>query len=316
MLEPTLHEVCKGRLGPIEWFHASWQRGGAATGFATYRLHDDQPPVGVLVKLPIGPLEYKWTTRLGACADASAFTSDHAQHLPVARVLAHGMELGGYDLGWIISERLSGDHMPRHMSARDVEELLTRVCEFHRMALAHEPVTGKPHSPAWDQLLDKARHQCREHAVAEFSRWADAIRKVQRALPALANRWSARVLDTWCHGDVHPGNVLRRGEHGQLVLIDLGLVHPGHWIEDALYLERQYWGHEDWLGGVKPVSILGRLRREAGLPMDGDYGELANIRRVMMAACVPAVVDREGSNTKYLRHALDLIERLLPQIPH
>jgi len=124
------------------------------------------------------------------------------------------------------------------------------------------------------------------------------------------------VLDTWCHGDVHPGNVLRRGEHGQLVLIDLGLVHPGHWIEDALYLERQYWGHEDWLGGVKPVSILGRLRREAGLPMDGDYGELANIRRVMMAACVPAVVDREGSNTKYLRHALDLIERLLPQIPH
>jgi hypothetical protein len=50
--------------------------------------------------------------------------------------------------------------------------------------------------------------------------------------------------------------------------------------------------------------------------MDGDYGELANIRRVLMAACVPAVVDREGSNAKYLRHALDLIERLLPQIPH
>ncbi len=50
------------------------------------------------------------------------------------------------------------------------------------------------------------------------------------------------------------------GRHG-CVLVDLALVHPGHWVEDALYLERQYWGHSDLLKGVKPASELARLRQ-------------------------------------------------------
>jgi hypothetical protein len=97
------------------------------------------------------------------------------------------------------------------------------------------------------------------------------------------------------------------------VLVDLALVHPGHWIEDAIYLERQYWGHSDLLKGVKPVSELARLRRERGLNANDNYPDLANVRRVLMAACVPAAAEREG-NAKYVRAALELLDRLIPQV--
>jgi hypothetical protein len=97
------------------------------------------------------------------------------------------------------------------------------------------------------------------------------------------------------------------------VLIDLALVRPGHWIEDAVYLERQFWAHPEQLFGVHPVSHLARLRREQGLSTDGDYGQLANVRRVLMAACVPALFPQEGS-TRYVQAALDLLLRVLPQV--
>jgi hypothetical protein len=86
-------------------------------------------------------------------------------------------------------------------------------------------------------------------------------------------------------------------------------------MEDALYLERQFWGHSHLLGGVKPVSVLAALRRAAGLHNDDHYPELANIRRILMAACAPAMMQREG-NAKYLHTALEMIETLLPQVPH
>jgi hypothetical protein len=94
--------------------------------------------------------------------------------------------------------------------------------------------------------------------------------------------------------------------------VDLALVHPGHWLEDALYLERQYWGHTELLHGIKPVSLIAKYRRERGLPTDENYADLAVVRRVLMAACAPALVDREG-NPKYLHAALEVIERFLPQ---
>jgi hypothetical protein len=94
--------------------------------------------------------------------------------------------------------------------------------------------------------------------------------------------------------------------------VDLALVHPGNWVEDALYLERQYWGHSELLHGVKPLSTLAKFRRERGLPTDECYADLATVRRVLMAACAPALIEREG-NPKYLHAALDLIERFLPQ---
>ena len=59
--------------------------------------------------------------------------------------------------------------------------------------------------------------------------------------------------------------------------------------------------------------MLAKLRRERGLPADDHYGELAMIRRVLMAACGPVLVAREGS-FQYLHAALGMIERYLPQV--
>ena len=33
-LLPALREACDGHLGPVSWFRADWQRGGASTGTA------------------------------------------------------------------------------------------------------------------------------------------------------------------------------------------------------------------------------------------------------------------------------------------
>ncbi|HYF13832.1 MAG TPA: aminoglycoside phosphotransferase family protein [Phycisphaerales bacterium] len=312
-LDPLLHDACDGRLGPIEWFHAAWQRGGSATGFSTWLLGDTR--IGVVVKLPLDATEYVWTTALGA-ADEDDWHSDRSRACVCPRVLRHGDALGPYPARWVVCERLAGDHFPHHLTPAMVEELMERLLAFHTAA-AGTPLGERPRAPDFEKLVDKGRAACRDHNVAEYPRWSEALRKVHRALPALIGRWEHRPINTWCHGDLHPGNVLRRGEGdgARCVLIDLALVHPGHWIEDALYLERQYWGHEDWLARAKPVSILARLRRERGLPVTDNYAELANVRRVLMAACAPALIEREG-NPKYLHSALEHIERLLPQVPH
>jgi aminoglycoside phosphotransferase (APT) family kinase protein len=125
----------------------------------------------------------------------------------------------------------------------------------------------------------------------------------------------------WCHGDLHPGNAMRRRdtENGfgrpACVLIDLALVHAGHWVEDAIYLERQLWAHPEGLFGIHPVSLLARYRRELGLPTSGDYGAVANLRRLLSAACAPVYLEHDGS-PKYLHAALETIDRLLPQVAH
>ena len=52
-----------------------------------------------------------------------------------------------------------------------------------------------------------------------------------------------------------------KGTRGRCVLIDLALVGPGCWIEDALYLERLFWGQEDQLFGMDPLGTLASTRQ-------------------------------------------------------
>lgn len=313
---PVLRRELDDRLSPIDWFHAAWQRGGAATGFATYGRADGRT-VGVLAKLPVGPEELGWTAGLGRTDDWDAEAS---RGLPVPRVVASGSELNGYDLGWFVVERLVGPSMSKRMNEADVRELLSTAADFQAVAAALRPVSGRPPRQPWERAIEHSRAVAKLDVIPEAQRWNDALKRVSKHLDTLIARWEHRPLNAWCHGDLHPGNILRRapsedGTPGRCVLIDLALVHPGHWIEDALYLERQYWGHEEYLGGVKPVSKLGKLRRERGLAADEQAVELANIRRVLMAACVPANSEREG-NHKYMHAALTLVETLLPQIGH
>ncbi len=301
-LEPVLREATAGRLGPIEWFRSSWQQGGAATGFSTW-TGDDGNETETMVKLPVGSREHYWTF---------ALSESKCIHSP--RVIAHGTALGNYDLAWMVLERLRGKTLGRDLTRECVLSFLGASCDVHLKAASIKPATAKDaREPTdWERLLDRAIEAVVDNAMPDENRWLKMLKLVQSRLGVLVGQWRARTIDTWCHGDLHPGNALYRGpgvHEGEVVLIDFALMHTGHWIEDALYLERLYWGHESLLHGVKPVSLLGKLRKQASLPVETDDSYLANVRRVLMASCVPAFLAREG-NPLYVAASLDILERL------
>jgi len=311
LFDPILHRATESRLGHIEWFRSQHQRGGAATGFSTWTLADGRE-TPVFVKFPVGPAEHRWTVALGAC-DPAHWDDRWSRASPTPRVLASGTQLGGYDLAWIIVERLEGPSLARGLDEAGATSLLRAAADFQAAAMKVAPLGPCPPSPDWERTLERSRELARAGGFAESQKWNEAIKKIQRALPILRRRWESRPINAWCHGDLHPGNVMRRASEAEsvCVLIDLALVHSGHWAEDALYLERQFWGREKQLG-IKPVSVLAKFRRERGLAAEDGYGDLAMVRRVLTAGCAPALLDREG-NPRYLHAALDVIERCLPQ---
>lgn len=303
-LGPALIEHCGGRLSHIEWFRSTWQHGGAATGFARW-TNDDGSATDVFVKLPIGPVEHRWTAKLA--------TDDPAS--PTPRVIASGSAVGGYDLSWIVAERLDGHTLSHHWCKDSLEHLLAAAARLQARAAAAMPIGAAPPSPDWARLIARAREVARTSELPEARHWNEVEKRVQKVLPRLTAKWDARPIDAWCHGDLHPSNAMRRPASNACVLIDLALVHAGSWVEDAVYLERQFWGRPDQLFDIHPVSLLARYRRELGLRTDGDYGHLANIRRVLMAATAPVYLAREG-HPRYLHAALETIDRLLPQVAH
>jgi aminoglycoside phosphotransferase (APT) family kinase protein len=170
----------------------------------------------------------------------------------------------------------------------------------------------------WEEILDKARKAIHESSIPNEQRWTNAVKKTQKALPVLAAAWRTRPINAWCHGDLHPGNALMREEGSAwgdpgCVLIDFAEIRAGHWVEDAVYLERLYWGRPDVIKGVKTTSLIAKGRRNNGLENGEDYAELGNIRRVMLASCVPAFLQREG-HPAYLEGALGVLEKLLPVV--
>jgi hypothetical protein len=312
-LEPALRESCADRLGPIEWFRCSWQHGGAATGFSTWTISPSRT-VPVFVKLPVGPIEHRWTSDLGG-SGPDGWDSDHSKALPTPRTLATGTQLGGYDLAWIVTERFPGDPLSMALCEDSLRLMVEALADFHADALSRSSPGSPPADIDYESRIAQARERARGGALAEPQRWNEAIHAVQRALPRVLRHWRIREINTWCHGDFHAGNAMRRAQPDgtRCVLIDLALVHAGHWVEDAVYLERQFWGHPDLIGGLKPVSALSRLRRERGLPIDPHATDVANAKRVLMASVVPLFAASEG-NIRYTHAALETIERLLPQI--
>ncbi len=316
-LAPALRDVCEGRLGEINWFRATWQHGGAATGFATWNRPDGRT-ADVVVKLPIKFDEWFWTVGLGGVEDDEA-ESPRSLALPTPRVFAGGEQLGGYDIAWVVMERLGSPPLASDLTKDALHDLLRSAAEFHaRAARVRSVRKAKPPSQEdWGAEIEQAREACRGDRIDNAQRWNQMLREVDRHLDTLVDRWRARPIDTWCHGDLHGHNAMRRrlpsGEGGRCVLIDLALIHPGCWIEDALYLERLFWARREHLHGVRIVRALGRFRKELGLKNSEDASDLANVRRVLMAATAPAFLSTEG-HPAHLAAALDLLERLLPVV--
>jgi len=263
-----------------------------------------------MVKLPVGPSEHSWTMRLGA-VEPTGWASDEAVQLPTPRVFAAGEALGGYDFAWLIIERFEGKPLSKDVCAESVQDLLDTAARFYSHAQRVRKVEVPNDTTDWEGLLGKSRKAIRKHDMASSQRWNAAVKGVQKHLPTILAAWHQRPITSWCHGDLHLGNAMRRD--GRCVLIDLALVHPGCWVEDAVYLERLFWGHADAIKKVRPVSILAKRCKEHGIETGFDHARVAQIRRVLVAACVPVFLDREGSPA-YLEAALEVLERGTPEV--
>lgn len=301
-LEPQLKEACQGRLADVRWFRTDWQRGGAATAYAKVTM----PEGGVLdavVKVPVGPREYRFLTGL---AQTEA---------PTPRVAFHGVELAGYDLAWVVMERLPGNPLAAKMHHEVLPHLIEAVCLFHAHSEKLGPLPAPDSGFNWAHLLKKARECIEANAPAHEQAWLNGIKQVSKKLPMLSKTWESRAITCWCHGDLHPGNAMLRAEGSAwgppgTILLDFAEAHPGHWVEDAVYLERQFWGRPEYLDGIKPVSMLAKLRKEAGQECSDDYTAIANVRRLLMSAVSPAFMHREGG-PRYLNAAREMMERML-----
>ena len=319
-LEPALQHACHGHLGTVSWFKADWQHGGASTGFSTWRLNtiSGKPKqVPCVVKMPIGHKEYFWTKRLGLVR-ADEWDEPRSLALPTPRVLAAGFELGGYDLAWIVMERFANPPIALERSDAALWSMFETAAEFHEATILERAIEPeqRPEPTDWASLLEKGQQALRENDIDQRDQWIQALNQTERILDQLVQTWEARPIDTWCHHDLHPHNAMRRMSEdksipGHCTLIDLALVAPGCWIEDALYMERLFWGREQQLCGIDPLTTLADTRKAIGLPSDQDELDLADVRRVLMAASSPAFLRTENDQI-YLKAALNTLERLLP----
>ncbi len=302
-LAPSLIDACGGSLSDLRFFTTAWQQGGAATAYGAW-CHDDGTEREVVVKAPVGWTEFQFTRDLGA------------RNAPTPRVAACGDELGAYDLAWLVIERIPGDPLSSDLKKKDVLDLCAAAASFYKESLdCFGPPTKAPTPVEWESYIERARQSVRDNAIPEEQRWKEALKATSKALPGLISAWRARSTRFWRHGDFHPGNAMRRPEDSawgpsECVLIDLARVTPGHWVTDAVYLERIHWGKPEMLHGVKPAKAMAKAMRKIGLDPGDDYSDLANIRRLLTAACTPVFLEREG-HPKHVIGALEALEHTL-----
>lgn len=295
-LEPILQRACEGRLSRVTWFRTDWQRGGAATGYATFADNGDAPQPAV-VKLPVPPRERQWLVRLQQAEDVAP------------RVYAHGESLNGYDLAWVVMERLP--HGPLTVAWQGVEfDLVVDAIGRFYAAAASVPLTGEPPRRNWQGLYERARQRVASRAVPEAQRWKNALKKANRSLDGWIDTWESRPINGWCHGDLHLANAMTRtaAPEGPAVLLDFAEVEPGHWLEDAIYFEHLYWGAKDRLAGRKLTKAIARRRRDLGLEVESDWADLAQVKRSLLATITPALLDAKG-DACHVHAALEVLER-------
>jgi len=304
-LAPVLAEACEGKLSPIRWYRADWQRGGAATGTAEFQV-EDAPPAPVMVKLPVVPRERLWVSRL---------QDDQDQRGPVVpRLYASGDTLGGYDLAWMVIERVPHGPLGAHWHDDHTPRIAEAAARFYAGA-ARFPVDQPPRQEPWEQLVEGARESLQVNDVPRRSQWRAAVKKLRGRLGPIVAQWEARDTDQWLHGDLHLANAMSRDsvESGPVCLIDFGEVRSGHWVEDAIYLERQLWARPQRLKARKPAREIAAARRALGLIVEEDYPRLAMIRRALMAATAPRFLKSEG-DPRHLDACLDWLERALVEL--
>ena len=103
------------------------------------------------------------------------------------------------------------------------------------------------------------------------------------------------------------------GHPDRCVLIDLALTDAGHWVEDAVYLEHLFWGHEDKLFGMKPVKQMRKLRKDRGLRVGEEDSTIADVKRLLVAATTPSFLSVGGDGC-HAQGALAICEDLVHRL--
>jgi len=294
-LEPVLHKACGGRLSAINWFRTDWQRGGALTGYSQYR-DDDGRNMPAMVKLPVPPSERLWLERLQVAGDV------------VPRLYAHGQVLNGYDMAWVVMERLPHGPLGAAWQGRQFDLLIEAVGRFYKAAEKFA-VDSPPPQRDWQAILQTARKKVSEQALPDAHLWKKMLKTADSKLKSWLSVWNDRRVDHWCHGDLHLANAMARcpAPGGPAVLIDLALTRPGNWVEDAVYFEHLYWSRRQQLEGRRLCSEIARHRKQLGLPVDEDWPRLAQIRRLLTAMATPADLQHDG-NRQHLQATIELLE--------
>lgn len=298
MLAPALLAQCDGRLSDIHWFRTDWQRGGALTGYAKF-IDDAGVTQDAVLKMPVPPCERHWLVELQNAPDV------------VPKVYAHSDMIGGYDLAWVIMERLP--HGPLSPSWAGVEfDLLAQAAGRFYEASATVPLRGGRRERDWLAMYEKARRHVLDRAVPDAQRWKAALKKAHRRLDKWIAVWDERPSDHWVHGDLHLGNAMTRcgPPGGPALLFDFAWTRVGNWIEDGVYLEHLFWAQRERLNGRKLISMLAHQRRDRGLPVGEDWPQLADAGRALMAMSTPATLYDHG-NAPHIAASLEVLERYL-----
>ncbi len=316
----ALERATSERVDDLAFFRGPAQRGTGTP--ARVRLATRE----LVVKLPVTATELHWFRQLGERGDS------------VARLIASGDRLGDpvgdpvgdRDIRWIALERLPHETPLHTPDPRDTERLAAAAARFAH-ATRQQGDAARRRDHATRQQGDATRQ--RDHAArqpdectlddwpprleaaiaavdawhrtstpAPARRWRALHALVMRELPALAETWRHRAAPEWIHGELHPRHARTRsaGPSAPMILTDLASVRRGHWIEDAIDLERHFWTQPDLLRAARPLRAIARARRAHGLPLarpdarldsdgedDDGYLPLARIRRLLVAAAAP-----------------------------
>lgn len=296
-LEPVLRRACQERLGEVTWFRVDWQRGGALTGYAKYQADDRAEPYAVVVKLPVPPCERHWLVAL----------QNHRDVVP--RVFAHGEAVNGYDLAWVVMERLNHGPLGHAWGGGEFDLLTESVGRFYAAANTH-PRIGEPLQKDWQAIYDLSRKHVQHFSLAEPQRWNKALKRAHRKLKHWVAQWEQRPCADWCHGDLHLGNAMTRdpAPAGPALLFDFAKTRVGHWVEDAVYFEHLFWARRDRLDGRKLCSMIAHERRKHGVSVHDDWTKYADLKRALLAMSTPAMLQHDG-DPRHVHAALEVLER-------
>ncbi|MEE2681573.1 MAG: aminoglycoside phosphotransferase family protein [Planctomycetota bacterium] len=293
-LEPELRAACAQRLGSINWVRMDWQHGGALTGTSTYR-----EPSGtereVFIKFPVPGRELRWFRRLQTCGSPSI----------VPALVESGEALGAHDIAWLVMERLPGMPLGAHWREGNLRSTAHAGARLQACASA-VPIDRPKRRNNWELWLQRTRRALVDNVLPGHQRWEHLLDRAEPHWERLIALWRSRQPIGWVHGDLHLGNAMHRGD-GTVCLVDLGEIRPGHWLEDALYLERMYWAYPERLQAEDPLESMRAARSELGCDNGDRIEALANARRILLAATTPTFLTTEGGRT-HLEACLKVFE--------